>query len=442
MPSNSEQRPSSATITLEPGTLSEKDDHEKSTSIVDNTSPDLKDETDEPPIPKIPNGGLRAWIVVLAACLFLDGHVHNVWSTSHTIFQVFQTYYETTLLKDESPSTIAWIGSIQYALIFMTGLPAGRLFDKGYLRLPLGIASVSLIVATFLVAQCKVYWEFLLCQGLVIGLASGFIMIPMVNVISQWFTTKSGIAFGYVGMGSSLGGVVFPVVAKRLVSEIGFPWTMRVIGFIQIFLTLIINLGAGRNLPSKKLLPPLSLKPFGIPAFTAYCAGGLTTFLGLYTVLTYVDLSAEAAGLDKNFSFYLVAVANAASTVGRFAGGYFADRIGSLNIIIPSTLVASILTYVWPFSSSVGGFTIVSIIYGAASGGFIALFAVPLLGMGDIRELGTRMGLFLSVISIGALAGPPISGAINEATGGFVLVGVYAASLVANDAPYAGTVWA
>ena len=62
----------------------------------------------------------------------------------------------------------------------------------------------------------------------------------------------------------------------------------------------------------------------------------------------------------------------------------------------------------------------------AASGGFIALFAVPLLGMGDIRELGTRMGLFLSVISIGALAGPPISGAINEATGGFVLVGVYA----------------
>ena len=51
----------------------------------------------------------------------------------------------------------------------MTGLPAGRLFDKGYLRLPLGVASVSLIVATFLVAQCKVYWEFLLCQGLVIG---------------------------------------------------------------------------------------------------------------------------------------------------------------------------------------------------------------------------------------------------------------------------------
>lgn len=46
--------------------------------------------------------------------------------------------------------------------------------------------------------------------------------------------------------------------------------------------------------------------------------------------------------------------------------------------------------------------------------------------MGPVQEYGTRLGLFLTCISFGALAGPPISGAINVSTGSFVLVGVFA----------------
>jgi hypothetical protein len=34
--------------------------------------------------------------------------------------------------------------------------------------------------------------------------------------------------------------------------------------------------------------------------------------------------------------------------------------------------------------------------------------------------------MFMSIFSLGALAGPPISGAINTATGGFEAVGYYA----------------
>ncbi|KAJ3521404.1 hypothetical protein NM688_g9021 [Phlebia brevispora] len=337
-------------------------DDEKRTNIAVDTQVESRDSvTCVPPTsPVIPNGGLRAWIVVLASTMatFTTFGFVNAWG-------VYQTYYEQTLLRDQSPSTIAWIGSLQYALIFMTGIPCGRMFDKGWLRLPLGIASACLITATFLTAQCKEYWQFLLCQGFAIGLACGFVMAPMVNVVSQWFTTKKGLAYGCVGMGSSLGGVVFPIASRRLIAEVGFPWTMRIIGFVQICTLLITNLGTGRNLPPKKDLPPLSLRPFReSTAFTVYCASGLITFLGLYTVLTYIDLSARAAGLDENFSFYLVAIANAGSTVGRLGGGLLTDKIGPLNVMIPSTFIAGILTYIWPFSTSEGGYTIVGLIYG------------------------------------------------------------------------------
>ena len=57
----------------------------------------------------------------------------------------------------------------QYALVFMPGLVFGRLFDMGYLRLPVAAASVLLVLCTFLTAECTEYWHFLLCQGFGIG---------------------------------------------------------------------------------------------------------------------------------------------------------------------------------------------------------------------------------------------------------------------------------
>ena len=52
--------------------------------------------------------------------------------------------------------------------------------------------------------------------------------------------------------------------------------------------------------------------------------------------------------------------------------------------------------------------------------------------MGAIDDVGRRTGLFLSFATFGVLAGPPISGAINSATGGFESVGWYAGKLLQN----------
>lgn len=61
--------------------------------------------------------------------------------------------------------------SIQYSLVFVPGLVVGRLFDMGTLKLPIFLASVFLVVSTFLVAQCTEYWQFLLCQGFAVGVS-------------------------------------------------------------------------------------------------------------------------------------------------------------------------------------------------------------------------------------------------------------------------------
>jgi hypothetical protein len=48
---------------------------------------------------------------------------------------------------------------------------SGRLFDLGYLRSILIIASINLVVCTFLIAECHEFWQLLLCQGFGVGVS-------------------------------------------------------------------------------------------------------------------------------------------------------------------------------------------------------------------------------------------------------------------------------
>ncbi|KAI0684837.1 MFS general substrate transporter [Cytidiella melzeri] len=373
----------------------------------------------------IPDGGLQAWLVVLAAhcSAFTAFGFINAWG-------VFQEYYQRTLLSDKSPSTIAWIGSIQYALVFMPGLAVGVLFDRGYMRLPVSVASAGMVTATFLIAECTEYWHFLLCQGFFVGLSSGIIIISGLSVLSQWFSTKKGIAFGITGVGASSGGVVYPIAARKLIPLVGWDWTMRILGFMHLALLLIMNAFLKRRLPPKENRLPLSLSSFKNPAYLLFCAAGFTTFLGLYTVLTYISVGAVKSGISTDFAFYYVALANAGGVIGRGILGRLGDRFGPLTVIAPSTFIAGAVTYVWPFVHSKGGLVALALVYGVAGGGFLALFAAPIVHMGELHDNGSRLGNFLTCMSLGALAGPPISGAIEGATGSFVLVGVWAGTAI------------
>lgn len=56
----------------------------------------------------------------------------------------------------------------------------------------------------------------------------------------------------------------------------------------------------------------------------------------------------------------------------------------------------------------------------------MSLLTAPIVRMGETHDVGNRIGMTLTVLAMGALGGPPISGAINDATGNFKAVGIYA----------------
>ena len=52
------------------------------------------------------------------------------------------------------------------------------------------------------------------------------------------------------------------------------------------------------------------------------------------------------------------------------------------------------------------------------------------MAMGPTEDVGRRTGMYFTVMALGALAGPPISGAIHDATGSYKPVGIYAGTTV------------
>lgn len=122
--------------------------------------------------------------------------------------------------------------------MFLPGMFVGRIFDHGYLKIPIICAGTLLVVATLLVAECKEYWQFLLCQGFAVGvgatvapcdvsltrhqLACAVIFTLGLSIVSHWFKRKRGMALGFVSLGSSIGGTVLPIAVRQLIPQVGY----------------------------------------------------------------------------------------------------------------------------------------------------------------------------------------------------------------------------
>jgi MCP family monocarboxylic acid transporter-like MFS transporter 10 len=94
--------------------------------------------------------------------------------------------------------------------------------------------------------------------------------------------------------------------------------------------------------------------------------------------------------------------------------------------MIPTSFVAGVLTLIWPYTRGTAALVTLAITYGASSGAMAALLPAPMMALGESADVGRRTGMYLTVASLGALAGPPISGAINHYTGGYTAVAIFA----------------
>jgi len=163
---------------------------------------------------------------------------------------------------------------------------------------------------------------------------------------------------------------------------------------------------------------------------------------GLFTPIAYLTLYAVKSGaFSGTFAFQLVAIFNAGSSLGRWAPGYCADKVGRFNMMIVTLSMCLVTTLgLWlpasvlaagetrPTSDRViVGLTIVyAVLMGFASGSNISLTPVCVSMLCETEEYGRYYASAYSIVSLGTLTGTPIAGAIISAnSGNFWGIGIF-----------------
>ncbi|KIJ16644.1 hypothetical protein PAXINDRAFT_75029, partial [Paxillus involutus ATCC 200175] len=340
---------------------------------------------------------------------------------------VFQTYYEEILLPDSSPSDIAWIGSVQYGLVYLPGLVMGRLFDLGYFKIPYFAASCVFVTCNFIIAECTEYWQFFLVQGLGVGICGGMLFGPMLGVVFHWFNKRKGLALGVVAMSASVGATVFPIVAQNLIPQVGYVPSASVFmrgramkGVIvfsaPVSVCTIFDFRTPRF--SRKRNVPFCKEPIIEQSRKREQQTTLTEVIAKQP--TY-NPSASRGAIDNSDKIEYEITRNAG------VDGVDGHVSSTMN---PNIRIVHLKTFVWPFVRNEGLLIAIAVIYGFSCGVYMSIQLAPVRAMGGIGDIGRRTGMFMTLTAFGISAGPPISGAINSATGGFEDVGWYAGGIV------------
>ena len=311
------------------------------------------------------------------------------------------------------------------------GAVTGPIYDAGYVRHLLLGGSVLTVFGQMMLSLCHEYWQVFLAQAVCIGLGAGCLFVPAVAILSTYFSTKIASATGLAAAGSSLGGVIYPIVFYRLQPSIGFAWATRVLGFMMLATLIVSN-----SVMRVRVLPAgrrkfLDLTAFREPAYVLFVAGSFLAFMGLYAPFFYAQSYAIDTGIaNPNLAFYLLSVINGASTFGRIIPGFVGDIIGPLNMVIPCSLLTSVLCFCLIPARSIASVIIVLALYGLFSGTLVSLPPTIYVHLTRNRAvIGTRMGMGFGITSIGLLVGTPISGAILNATGSFSYVWAFGGAL-------------
>ncbi|OQV06067.1 hypothetical protein CLAIMM_10700 isoform 3 [Cladophialophora immunda] len=217
------------------------------------------------------------------------------------------------------------------------------------------------------------------------------------GVLGTWFKLRYPLVIAIAVCGSSLGGVIFPIMMDRITQSLGFPWAIRIAAFLSVVLLAIVNLTVKARTPPRP--QPLRIsefaKPFAKPSFSLTVFGTCLIYFSILLPYNYVVVQARQAGMSSNLVQYLVPIMNATSVPGRLIPGYIAIRYGGYNIFIIISIISGVLCLaLWLPANSNATIVTFAALYGAFGGGIFTMVSSLVIYDCPILSWGSAMGPF------------------------------------------------
>ncbi|KAH7137391.1 major facilitator superfamily transporter, partial [Dactylonectria estremocensis] len=379
---------------------------------------------------------LLPWLCVVGSSFYL--------MTSFGFMQsigTIQSYLQLNQLSSYTARDVGWIIGLYQFLGLLLGIQAGPLMDYYGPRILAPVATAITVAMFFFMAECKKYWQFMLCLGILGGIGAAMASTIAISTIGKLFVRRRGLAMGVAFVGSSIGGVMFPLVLRHILPALGWQWALRIIGFLVLG---VMTIGLLCLLPFPLLVTPLSTSQdkktpalnfvaLRSPAFVFITIGFFLLDFAITGISGLLPTFATAAGFPANTGYTLVAVLNASSCFGRVIPGMVGDRIGHFDVLLTMIITTSVFTgsMFIPFASKdIRVLFVFAAFWGFGSGSFVSITPICVGRTCNPRDVGRYYGTMTFVTSFGALIAVSIGGEMLESIGSTAASALFFAAVV------------
>jgi MFS family permease len=393
------------------------------------------------------------WWIIFAVFL-IPAYANGV------VFYSFTAVFEP-IVKDLgfSYAQASFAASIRGFETSFLGPLVGVLFDRFGPRRLIIAGAVIIGTGMLLLSRANSIFTFYAAFFLMaMGLSSctGFILA---SIVGHWFRRNVSMVTGIAVCGSAAGGLLVPLVT-RLVDLIEWRTAMVVFGVaawcVIIPLALLVRhkpeqygyLPDGDEVTgtvfSEVTAPPRDTEiSTGVRqilknrVFWLVSLGFSIHYLVISSVGTHIMPYLSSINIPRSSSSLVASGIPVASILGRLTFGWFGDRFDRRRVAAVG-FVFTVLGLLLLNSIDIAGAWILIpfvIIFGIGFGGPVPLAQAMLLGyFGRVRP-STVIGLFMGVVVIGSIVGPPLTGWIFDSYGSyqiawFVFVGVTVAGIM------------
>jgi predicted MFS family arabinose efflux permease len=114
-------------------------------------------------------------------------------------------------------------------------------------------------------------------------------MPKLQGLCSTYFAKNRGMALGIVTSGNAAGGIIYPVIVRQLLGKVGFGWTVRVLGFINVASLLVVIAFMRPRLPPRKSGPLVEREAFRDAPYCLHVLAMCFLMPPVYCVFYYVS---------------------------------------------------------------------------------------------------------------------------------------------------------
>ncbi len=367
------------------------------------------------------------WVIVFAG-LIISLCMYGVIESFAIMFKPIAEQFTWDRGTVSVASMISWIS------FGISSLICGRLSDRFGSKWVIITGGLFFVAGTFLMSQVQSLWQLYVYFGVVLAIGRSATGVPMVALVTKWFVKRQGLALA-IAQSQNVGSAVFAPLAVFLLAHNDWRWSYIWLGVITlIVLPLSILMRDKKIEPARAQLtgftradvhattPGMTLgEAMRTRAFWTLNLMVLGCCMCHSCILLHGFNHMTDVGVLESVAARVVMLMAVAGMVGKIINGLLADRIGAKWAIALFLGLQAVMIPFFIEARQAPSFYSWAILFGLGFGGPMPVYAMLFREYFGTRAIGTILGAFFMVASIGMGSGGMMGGFLHSEFGDYVV---------------------